>query len=180
MATSRERPTLTPKQEMFCLEYVVDMNGTQAAIRAGYSKRTANEQAAQLLAKPSIKQRVQELLAERARRVKLSADWVLARLRAEAERAGDGASPAARVRALELLGKHLGLFPARVEHSGPAGGPIDLHVAATGLNVDPRTLSDDELDRRIAELEGRASPPGDRPGEGGGELVGGEGPPPAG
>jgi phage terminase small subunit len=48
---------LTPKQLAFCQEYVVDKNGTQAAIRAGYSENSANEQAAQLLAKLSIKKK---------------------------------------------------------------------------------------------------------------------------
>lgn len=49
---------LTPKQQRFVDEYMVDCNGTQAAIRAGYSKRTANEQAAQLLAKLSIRKAI--------------------------------------------------------------------------------------------------------------------------
>jgi phage terminase small subunit len=49
------------KHERFCREYVIDHNGTQAAIRAGYSERTANEQASQLLAKLNISQRVKEL-----------------------------------------------------------------------------------------------------------------------
>ncbi len=49
---------LSPKQRRFVAEYLIDQNGTQAAIRAGYSKRTANEQAADLLAKPSIREAV--------------------------------------------------------------------------------------------------------------------------
>src|SRR5690606_37579871 len=110
---SRTRQTwsmaLTTKQEQFCREYLVVLNATQAAIRAGYSKKTANEQGAQNLAKLSVKKRIQELLAERAKRTELTADWVVARLRAEAEGSGKGSSPSARVRALELLGKHLGL-----------------------------------------------------------------------
>lgn len=55
-----ELPELTPKQQRFVDEYMVDCNGTQAAIRAGYSKRTANEQAAQLLAKLSIRKAIEE------------------------------------------------------------------------------------------------------------------------
>lgn len=52
---------ITDKQKRFCEEYLIDMNGTQAAIRAGYSKRTANEQAARLLANVSIQVYLNEL-----------------------------------------------------------------------------------------------------------------------
>ncbi len=55
--------SLTDKQRRFCEEYLIDLNGTQAAIRAGYSQKTANEIAAENLAKPSIK----AYLAERQR-----------------------------------------------------------------------------------------------------------------
>ena len=48
-----KRSELPPRQRRFVAEYLVDCNGTQAAIRAGYSRKTANEQAADLLAKPS-------------------------------------------------------------------------------------------------------------------------------
>lgn len=52
---------LTDKQEMFCQQWIIDFNGTQAAIRAGYSSNSANEIAAQLLAKLSIQTRIAEL-----------------------------------------------------------------------------------------------------------------------
>ena len=51
---------LSPKQQRFVAEYLVDLNGTQAAIRAGYSKRTARTQAAQLLAKRNISEAVEK------------------------------------------------------------------------------------------------------------------------
>lgn len=71
---------LTDKQEMFCHEYLIDLNATQAAIRAGYSKNSANEQGAQNLAKLSIAQRIIELKAERNKRLEVDADYVLRRL----------------------------------------------------------------------------------------------------
>lgn len=71
---------LTDKQEMFCREYLIDLNATQAAIRAGYSKNSANEQGAQNLAKLSIAQRIIELKTERNERVEIDADYVLKRL----------------------------------------------------------------------------------------------------
>jgi len=57
----KKRNGLSAKQEQFCQEYLVDYNGTQAAIRAGYSTKTANEQAARMLAKVSISERLAEL-----------------------------------------------------------------------------------------------------------------------
>ncbi|MEX5410419.1 terminase small subunit [Atlantibacter hermannii] len=71
---------LTDKQEMFCREYLIDLNATQAAIRAGYSEKTANEQGAQNLAKLSIQSRISELKAERNDRIDIDADYVLKRL----------------------------------------------------------------------------------------------------
>jgi phage terminase small subunit len=52
---------LTPKQQRFCEEYVVDCNGTQAAIRAGYSEKTAVEQASRLLINVKVGERINEL-----------------------------------------------------------------------------------------------------------------------
>ena len=75
---------MTPKQQRFVEEYLKDLNGTQAAIRAGYSKRTANEQAARLLAKDSVQAAVTEALEARSERTKIDADWVLTRLASEA------------------------------------------------------------------------------------------------
>lgn len=71
---------LTPKQEAFCHEYLIDLNGTQAAIRAGYSKKTANEQAARLLANVSVSSHLKTLMDERAEKTKIDAEWVIKRL----------------------------------------------------------------------------------------------------
>lgn len=76
---------LTPKQERFVSEYLLDLNATQAAIRAGYSERTANEQGARLLAKASVAAAIAEAKAARSERTKIDADWLLRRLADEAE-----------------------------------------------------------------------------------------------
>ncbi|MDX0262422.1 terminase small subunit [Sinorhizobium meliloti] len=76
---------LTPKQARFVEEYLIDLNATQAAIRAGYSKKTANEIGAENLAKPSIKAAVEDALAKRSEETRIDANWVLQRLAAEAE-----------------------------------------------------------------------------------------------
>ena len=63
---------LTDKQEMFCREYLIDLNATQAAIRAGYSAKTANRIAAQNLSKLDIQNRIAELKTKRNEVVGLS------------------------------------------------------------------------------------------------------------
>lgn len=71
---------LTNKQELFCQEFLVDRNAARAAIRAGYSKKTAYSVASENLTKPDIRSRIDELDAERATRLKLKQDDVLQRL----------------------------------------------------------------------------------------------------
>ena len=71
---------LTPKQQRFVEEYLIDLNGTQAAIRAGYSPRTACEQSAQLLAKLKVKHAVDAAMAERSARTGVTQDRVVREL----------------------------------------------------------------------------------------------------
>ena len=71
---------LSDKQELFCLEYLKDLNATQAAIRAGYSKKTANEQGCQLLARLSISERVQVLNSKRFNEAELQGLQVIQEL----------------------------------------------------------------------------------------------------
>ncbi len=68
---------LTKKQEQFCKEYIIDLNATQAAIRAGYSKKTARIQASQNLAKVNIQQYLQTLMDKRSKKLELTAENVL-------------------------------------------------------------------------------------------------------
>lgn len=71
---------LNDKQEMFCREYLIDLNATQAAIRAGYSEKTAKETGYENLTKPHIQERISALQAARNERVDIDADYVLRRL----------------------------------------------------------------------------------------------------
>lgn len=71
---------LEDKQEMFCREYLKDLNGTQAAIRAGYSAKTAHSIANENLIKPEIHNYIQELKAKRAEKLEISANKVLEEL----------------------------------------------------------------------------------------------------
>lgn len=71
---------LTDKQELFAREYLKDLNGTQAAIRAGYSEKTAQEQASRLLSNVMVQDRIAELKAERNEQIGVDAAYVLRRL----------------------------------------------------------------------------------------------------
>ena len=121
---------LTPKQQRFVEEYLIDLNATQAAIRAGYSPRTANEQGAQNLAKLSISEAIAEAQAKREERTQITQDYVLTNIQKVIERCmqvqqvgncltqtEDGELAQAfmfkeqgALKGLELLGKHLGMF----------------------------------------------------------------------
>lgn len=90
----------------------MDFNATQAAIRAGYSEHTARSQGQRLLTNVDIQEALAELQAEDATAVQLTREFVIEGLM---EIATTGKVPSARVRAYELLGKHLALFTDRLE-----------------------------------------------------------------
>ncbi len=151
------------KHERLVQEYLVDLNQTQAAIRAGYSTKSANQQASELFAKPNIRARVEELMADRSKRIGINADRVvreLARIAfvnpvdvvdTKSATVKDDASEddtaaiasvkvkivtgdfdsverevkfADKLKALELLGKHLGMYTDNVHLTGDVGVEI--------------------------------------------------------
>ena len=69
---------LNEKQKQFCEEYIIDLNGTQAAIRAGYSKKTARAIANENLTKPNIQEYLKELIDSRNKRTQITQDDVIA------------------------------------------------------------------------------------------------------
>lgn len=71
---------LTKKQKLFIEEYLIDLNATQAAIRAGYSPDTANEQGSRMLANVSIRTHIDRAMAERSKRTGINADRILIEL----------------------------------------------------------------------------------------------------
>jgi len=150
---------LTKKQEMFCQEMMLDMNLTQAAIRAGYSKKTAYSIGHENLRKPEIRRRLSDLIDLRSRRVGVNADYVLNTLVEIVERCRQAVPVMVKVggewietgeyqfdssganRALELLGRHLGLF-----------NDIKLPPESHGLNmlnINFFDLGKEELERVI-------------------------------
>ncbi|QXN70888.1 putative terminase small subunit [Bacillus phage vB_BspP_Dartukuta] len=181
-ADFKQERALTPKQAAFVREYLIDLNGTQAAIRAGYSERTANEQAARLLANVSVSKAVADAQAERADRLEITADRVLAELAkigfadmrdvaswgetvvdedgkpihgvklVSSDKLTDSAAAAIseiaetpaglRIKlhdkraALVDMGKHLGMFTEKIEHSGA------IQVQSTVTFVMPKHSED--------------------------------------
>ncbi len=77
---SKGKLKLNDRQERFCLEYVKDLNATQAAIRAGYSEKTAKSIGAENLIKPDLQKRISELQNDSNNELKLDAQYVLNRL----------------------------------------------------------------------------------------------------
>lgn len=173
---------MTPKQEQFCREYLVDLNATQAAIRAGYSARTANREGTRLLSKVDIQTEVSRLKLKRSEATDIDARWVIDRLSKIADFDmrkmfdGDGNvlpinqidddtayalasvdigeltsgddfltqtkkfKAADKIKALELLGKHLAMFTDRVEQTGNTGNVV-IYIPDNGRD---KTHGDDE------------------------------------
>ena len=112
---------LTPKQQRFVDEYLIDLNATQAAIRAGYSEKTAYSIGDENLKKPEIKKAIEQAQQERQKRTLVTQDDVIRGLLTEAEWQGEGSSHSARVSAWAHLGKHLNMFTDKVDHTSSDG-----------------------------------------------------------
>lgn len=162
---------LTDKQQRFVDEYLIDLNATQAAIRAGYSVRTANEQGAQNLAKLSIQDAISKKMAARSRRTGVNAERVVLELAKVAfakmtdivdsnGKIKQDASPddlaciesikykesdneyggsverevkiASKLKALELLGKHLGMWSDKFNVTVEKSEKLDDIIAQLG------------------------------------------------
>lgn len=147
-------PKLSPKQQRFVDEYLIDLNATQAAIRAGYSAKTANEQAARLLANVSIQQALQARMKAREARTEITQNKVLSDIEAikldamqkVADRDGNlvMVNHVSALKAAELQGKHLGMFKDKVELTGKNGGAIQMEQS---IAVTPAEL--EQIARRL-------------------------------
>lgn len=161
---AHEGVNLTDKQRRFVDEYLIDLNATQAAIRAGYSEKTAYSIGSENLTKPEIQIAIAEAQAKRAERVQVDQDYVLKTIVDTVERCkqakqvydrsggivmtetpdGDLApmykyDASSVLKGAELLGRHLGMFTDKVEMSGK--------VAIDSISALMDDLSDDETIR---------------------------------
>jgi len=135
--------TLTAKQQRFVAEYLIDLNATKAAIRAGYSEKTAGSVGGENLKKPEIAAAIQASMNQRTERTQVDADYVLRTIvdtierckQAEPVRDRDGEATGeykfdagAVLKGAELLGKHLKLFTDKTELTGAGGAPLTINV----------------------------------------------------
>lgn len=149
--TAKGAVELTPRQSRFVDEYLIDLNATQAAIRAGYSEKTARSQGQRLLTNVDIGAAIQERMHQRAKRTKIDADYVLQGIAKNIARCEQGSPVVDRsgepvmaegpdgeiapmwrydagnaLRGYELLGKHLQLFTEGA--TGDRDKPIHIEV----------------------------------------------------
>lgn len=114
---ARKPGQLTPKQERFVQEYLIDLNATQAAIRAGYAERSAQVQSSRLLSNDMVAAAIEAGQAKTAHRLACTADDVLERYRQFAFGEVFDARPTDQLHALDSLSKHMGLFKADNDQS---------------------------------------------------------------
>ena len=134
---------MTNKQQLFVGEYLLDFNATQAAIRAGYSEKTAEAIGFENLKKPKIEKAIADALKERRQRYDITEERVLEEIGVMAfAPMPDGFKPADKLAALDKLCKYLGMFTEHVHHSGD-------------ITTTVRAMSDEELLERHTDYANR-------------------------
>ena len=151
---------LTARQMRFVDEYLKDLNATQAAIRAGYKATTAvAANAARLLTHDKVQEAIEARQQARAERVELEQDWVVNELRKVAQKClpveDDDGKPIANivnvgVKALELLGRHQGIFIDKREITGKDGKDL-VPDAPKGVLVVPGVMSEADWAKMVKE-----------------------------
>lgn len=172
---------LNARQQRFVEEYLIDLNATQAAIRAGYRERSADVHASRLLGIDKVRDAVAKAMAGRSKKTEITQERVLLELariafgdnrklmtwgpggvvlKSSDDLSEDDAALVSEVsetvtekgsnikiktndkmKAIELLGRHLGMFREKLEVTGGDGGPIQY-----------KNLTDEEKQQRITEL----------------------------
>lgn len=166
---------MNPRQRRFVLEYLFDLDPARAAVRAGYAEMTAARTGARLMKVSEIRDAIAAARAEQS--ALAGRDWIINGLVENARRAlravpvldrkGNETGVyayqgAVANRALELLGRHFGMFKDCREHTGPGGGPIEVE--------DGSELSDTERAHRLLKILERARERGDGPPADGGDA----------
>lgn len=132
---------LNAKQQAFVAEFLVDLNATQAAIRAGYSEKTAYSQGQRLLKNVEVDAAIKAAQAERAEKTQRTALDVLKDIQDVSKEARDGGDLKTALKGYELEGKHLGMFTEKHEHTGKDGKPIEVdHQVSPAVEAMLNTL----------------------------------------
>lgn len=141
-ADQRMPTNLTPKQQRFVDEYLVDLNATEAYKRAGYkgTGRTAENNASRMLGNAGVRDAIAAGQAKRSEATGVTAEWVVKMLVRNRQRADDADEFSAVNKSLELLGKHVGMFADIHEHRGPGGGPIELVETIVTTRAEAKAL----------------------------------------
>jgi phage terminase small subunit len=129
--------SLTPKQEAFVAEYLVDLNATAAAERAGYEH--PNKQGPRMLVNIGIAKAIASAQAKRSERTEITQDYVLALIVDTAERCKMAAdyNPNAVLKGAELLGRHLAMFTDNKTVTHHDGDRLDAVLERMGENAKP-------------------------------------------
>lgn len=127
---------LTPQQQRFVDEYLIDLNATAAYKRAGYkgTGNAAEVTASKLLRTTKVQHAVNAAKQERAQRTRIDADQVLANIARLAALAEASKDYGAALKGNELVGKHLKLFTEKVEHSGA----VTVEITRFGAPKEPQ------------------------------------------
>ncbi|MBS4799358.1 MAG: terminase small subunit [Stenotrophomonas maltophilia] len=149
--TANKAVGLTPKQQRFVLEYLKDQNGTQAAIRAGYSESTARQQGSRLLTDARVLAAVRAGQKKVAKKAEVTVDSLMAELEQARKLALKEKQASAAVTATMGKGKLAGLLVEKHKHSG----------AIVTYNL--KDLSDDDLDK-LEQILGPLADTGGDPG----------------
>lgn len=137
-----QQKKLTHKQARFIEEYLIDLNATQAAIRAGYSPKTAEKIGHENRRKPEIKKLIDEAMKSRSEKTGRTALDVIEDIQRVTREAWDAGDHKTALKGLELEGKHRGAFTERLDHTS-SDGSMSLMPTNIIVNfVDPEEESD--------------------------------------
>ncbi|GAA6196680.1 terminase small subunit [Pseudophaeobacter arcticus] len=157
--------SLTAKQERFVAEYLIDLNATQAAIRAGYSEKGANVQGSKLLANANIQAAIQEAQAKRSIRTKITQDRVLQELArigfADIRKAVSWGRSPVDTQAEEAEPNGLGIYPVELmpsseidDDTAAAISEVCLTAQGVKLKTHDKLAALDKIARHLGMLNG--------------------------
>ena len=138
---------MNARQKTFCREFTIDSNGKQAAIRAGYSEKTAAAQASRLLIKVNVRKRIDDLFAEHRKRIDITRDSLTELFQDDRDLAHKHAQAGAAVSATDKLAKLHGLMVERSK--------IDVSADISNLSEAERDAELDEVNRELVLMRGR-------------------------